>query len=397
MKLILHSGCIWVLLFRMYPLDSIGIGRNQSNRLTQIIESRDPSFGGDFHHTYWPQSSFYSSENYLFLLDTYCYTIFNFQEKESTEIIISNDCLFGDKITGLILQAKSFPELVARGNKIFGYQPKLPDWVFDGAILELQDGIEVVLKRFEDARTHRVEITALYIKDWTGQDVSQFYGGQPKWNWIRSDSYANIDIFSENMKRIRNARILGYLSPYIESGTECFNQFTPFLIYNYKENSAPKLLNFGVVTSGGTIDVWSKSSNLHYINWITEHLLHAGFKGWMADSGEYFPINLEVNSNGQCSYQPNFDTSYPICPTITCHNEFPIKWSKLNYEIAATFANGSDADEILIFLRSGGLWAAQYTPILNAGEQNVDWSISDGLPSTITAGVFIYLQKCNNI
>lgn len=43
-------------------------------------------------------------------------------------------------------------------------------------------------------------------------------------------------------------------------------------------------------------------------------------------------------------------------------------------------------NDVMFWTRSGAAGASGYTTMLWGGDQNVDWSFSDGLPSTITAG-----------
>jgi alpha-glucosidase len=45
-------------------------------------------------------------------------------------------------------------------------------------------------------------------------------------------------------------------------------------------------------------------------------------------------------------------------------------------------------DEVVFWSRAGGAGVSKYTTLFWAGDQNVDYSYSDGLPSTITAGTF---------
>jgi alpha-glucosidase len=40
----------------------------------------------------------------------------------------------------------------------------------------------------------------------------------------------------------------------------------------------------------------------------------------------------------------------------------------------------------MFWTRSGSSGASRYTTMLWGGDQNVDWSFSDGLPSAITGG-----------
>jgi alpha-glucosidase len=53
---------------------------------------------------------------------------------------------------------------------------------------------------------------------------------------------------------------------------------------------------------------------------------------------------------------------------------------------------GRAADEILYFMRAGGPGSQKWCPMMWAGDQNVDWSEDDGLPSVIPAALSLAMS-----
>jgi len=95
--------------------------------------------GGDYHTTYFPQTSFLSSRNYLCHYGGYNYAEVNLVPPNFHEIFIAgqpNSFNFETK--------NSIKELSQTMAKNLGQQPELPDWVYEGAILGVQGGTEVV-------------------------------------------------------------------------------------------------------------------------------------------------------------------------------------------------------------------------------------------------------------
>ena len=93
-----------------------------------------------------------------------------------------------------------------------------------------------------------------------------------------------------------------------------------------------------------------------------------GFKGWMADFGEYLPADA-ICRNGS---------------GLENHNKWPMLWAKCNRE--AVREAGKEG-EIVFFMRAGAAGSQNYATLIWAGDQCVDWSEDDGLPSVITAAL----------
>ena len=101
---------------------------------------------------------------------------------------------------------------------------------------------------------------------------------------------------------------------------------------------------------------------------IQENMLGIGLSGWMADFGEYLPTDAVLHNGNALEY----------------HNRYPVEWARLNYE--AITAAGRLQD-VAIFMRAGFSGTSRYAHSIWAGDQMVDWSRHDGLPSVIPAAL----------
>ena len=110
--------------------------------------------------------------------------------------------------------------------------------------------------------------------------------------------------------------------------------------------------------------------NLSFIlDVIKANLIDFGFGGWMADFSEYIPVDGRF-SNGETG--------------ATMHSKFPALWARTNRE--AVEERGK-LGEIMFYMRAGSHGSQRYTVMTWAGDQNVDFSYSDGLATTIPAAL----------
>ena len=112
-----------------------------------------------------------------------------------------------------------------------------------------------------------------------------------------------------------------------------------------------------------------------YKNLIKENLLDLGIAGWMADFGEYTPVEARTQFPARWWSQDHGEI---------LHQNFPQEWAKLNREVVEESGKLGD---ILYWMRSGGVESKMYQVMSWAGDQTVDWTRSDGLPSSIVSAL----------
>ncbi|XP_037038410.1 sulfoquinovosidase-like [Bradysia coprophila] len=344
-----------------------GVGRNLSHPLTQIMELIDPGTGGDFDYTYWPQPTFVSSRRYFFALESSAYSIFNFENSSAVEISIQSAQATGYFVVDQI----SLMSLVRSVSQIFGRQPELPEWVSTGAILGVQGGTDKMLQYVSEAEKHNVALSAMWIQDWSGK-ITTTFGTRVFWNWQwNRDWYPRLDEVIAELRQLKNIRVLSYINPSLNVEGNLFADGDRFGYFLRKEDdlSETYVQDFGEFYCG-TVDVWNSDAVAWYKNVIKRNLLELGFSGWMADFEEYTPITA---STSNISVQL---TGYER------HNLLPMLWAKVNREAVE---EAGLLNDVMFWTRSGAAGASGYTTMLWGGDQNVDWTFSDGLPSTITA------------
>jgi sulfoquinovosidase len=134
-------------------------------------------------------------------------------------------------------------------------------------------------------------------------------------------------------------------------------------------DGAPSTIDFGEFDCG-TIDLTSPAAAA----WlreriITRNMLELGISGWMADFGEYLPTDVVLASGADPAAE---------------HNLWPVRWAQANAE--AVEAAGGTGD-VVFFMRAGFTGTQAHCPLLWGGDQSVDFSRHDGLPTVIVAAL----------
>ena len=165
---------------RRFPLWTFepGVDRDKSSCLTFRADQPGRA-GGDYYATNYPQPTFLSSRCYALHVETTACAVFDLRHDKFREI-----------------EVWAIPERIepfARGDLIalvtamadrFLRQPRLPDWVLDGAIIGLKDGMRS-FERLEAYLAAGAAVSGLRCEDWAGLRGTSF-GRRLFWNWQAS-------------------------------------------------------------------------------------------------------------------------------------------------------------------------------------------------------------------
>ncbi|KAL4227121.1 hypothetical protein ACF0H5_015094 [Mactra antiquata] len=338
-----------------------GVGRNKSDIVTFFADKA--LAGGDYHTTYFPQPTFISDRKYYCHYDGTNYVEVNLQPLTFHEIYVN-----GDVGNFLFKTESSIKNLTQQLAKFLGLQPELPDWVYTGAILGVQGGTDVMLQRYKNAKKNGVPVSAIWIQDWAGVLKTSF-GSRLFWDWKwNSTLYPDLKNKIKSLKD-DGVRVLAYINPNLNTNGELFKQAAQggYLVKN--NSGQPYLTDFGEFYCG-TVDLTSEAAKQWYKGVIQTNMIDLGLSGWMADFGEYLPPDGVV-------FQGNL-TGREV------HNKWPVAWAEVN-RMAINERNVTG--DVVFWTRSGGAGSGKYTTIMWAGDQNVDFSYGDGLPSTIPAAL----------
>lgn len=352
---------------RHFPLwtSEPGVGRDKSTEITFKSDVTGKS-GGDYYHTNYPQPTFISSRKYAAHIETTAYADFDFRHEHFHELQV-----WEIPAALEIRSGKTFLDLVSKLSERFGRQPKLPEWVYKGAILGLKGGETNTFSRLDNALNHGIQVSAVWSEDWCGLRQTSF-GSRLFWDWSWQDHQARYPQLPQKIRELeeRGIAFMAYATPHLCSDGALFPIAEAKGYLALDDSGKTALVDFGEFHCGIIDLTLPEAAQWYGDTVIRKNMLELGIKGWMADFGEYLPTDNVHLANG--------------VDAKLMHNAWPVLWAKCNAD--AVEAAGLTG-EALYFMRAGYTGTQRYCPLLWAGDQSVDWSRHDGLVTVISGAL----------
>ncbi|MHA1980981.1 MAG: alpha-glucosidase [Promethearchaeota archaeon] len=328
----------------------------------QGVGRGDPPISGDWYTTYFPQPTFISSENYYFHSESLCYAMFDFDHPDYHELHfwkIPDKIVIGKHQTAL--------DTVSHLSNYLGRQPELPEWVYDGVWLGIQGGKKIVREKVRKCLEKEVNVGAVWCQDWQGVNII----GPTKrllWNWEYDDTlYPNLPSFIKTLNN-QGIKFLGYINSMLAPNGNQYKEAIDKELCVKEQN----VDTFIIKTDSGN-KIMLDLSNPSTLEWlksiIKKNMINIGLSGWMADYGEYLPVDVVLHSGED---------------PMEFHNKYPVVFAKTNLEAVEEAGRLGD---IVFFTRAGYSQISRYSTQLWAGDQLVNWSIHDGIATVIAAGI----------
>ncbi|MBB3860395.1 alpha-glucosidase [Novosphingobium hassiacum] len=352
---------------RSFPIwtSEPGVGRDKSTELTRRMDA-EAMAGGDYWNTNYPQPTFLTSRWLAVHLDASCYSVLDFTDPAFHAVDVWSatarfEVFADDGPQGLVSQLSTR----------FGRQPELPDWAIGGAIVGLKSGASSFerLERFIEAGA---SVSGLWCEDWAGVRETSF-GRRLFWDWhsgARSaERYPDLKASIASLNE-RGIRFLAYANPYIAVDGDLFGEAREGGHFCLRQASDEVyLVDFGEFDCG-VVDFTREDTRIWFAERILgREMLDIGISGWMADFGEYLPVDLRLA-----------DGSDPM----EAHNRWPVLWADVNARALASRGKTGDA---VFFMRAGFSGVQAHCPLLWAGDQCVDFTRHDGIGTVITAAL----------
>jgi len=241
---------------------------------------------------------------------SYAYSEFDFSHRDFHELEIHE---IPQKIEFGVGQ--SLIDTVIRLSKNIGLPNSLLDWVYDGVILGLQGGRDVVIPKIIHALEKGLKITRLWIRDWEGKRITTF-GRQLMWNWVYDeDMYPDLPGMINQLKSM-GIRTLGYINTFLALEGSLYKEASQKGYLVKKANGEEYHV---VVTTfpAALVDFTNPEAREWIKNIIKSNMIGIWLSGWMADFGEYLPTDAVL---------------YDGTPAEVYHNKYPVDWAKINSE-----------------------------------------------------------------
>lgn len=319
----------------------------------------DKKLSFDKYESYYAQPTFVSSDKYYVHCDVNAYSEFDFTDAGKITLY------FQEPPVIITDSGQDFAEVSRKLTGLLGRQKALPDWLYDGVILGIQGGTDVVDAKIKKAKEAGVPVVGVWCQDWSGCRRTGF-GYQVMWNWEwDQELYPGLDKKIAEWKE-EGVRFLGYINPFIAIEKDLY-AYASEHGYCVQDREGKDYLVTITTFPAAMVDFTNPEAYEWYKGLIKENMIGLGMGGWMADFGEYLPIDAVLYSGED--------------PAII-HNQWPAIWAKMNQEAVAECGKEG---QVFFFTRAGHTGTIAHSHMMWTGDQHVDWSIDDGLPAVIPA------------
>ena len=308
--------------------------------------------------SYAPMPVFVTDSGRLFLFDTTAdgYSVFG----EDRYLFSFDRC--PDKL--ILFTAESYRELSRLLNGVIPNRQYIPDWCHDGMILAIQGGTKTVLAKTLAMLDAGARVCGVWSQDWSGENITAM-GKQVWWNWEKDEKlYPDLKAAIEKLNE-RGVRFLAYINPYLVKGGKLYNECREkgFLI-THADGSIYHIKS--TTFDAGMLDLTNPAA-VDYIKnvLIKKNMLDIGISGWMADFGEYLPVDCVLHDGDPARL----------------HNLWPVLWAKINREAIEEYGR----EDVFFFTRSGYLGIQKYAPVMWNGDQHTDTTRDYGMPCVMPA------------
>lgn len=310
--------------------------------------------------TYCPMTTFVSSEKYAVRIITDSYGIQDFTAG-GTSVFTYEKCP-----EGFIFAAEEdFKELNRTLNTHTPSSQYLPSWCFDGMILGVQGGIDRAVEKADKMLQAGAAICGVWCQDWCGKKVTAA-GKQVYWNWeVDEIRYKDLKNKIALLKE-KGVHFLAYINPYLVKDGKLYN-YCKDKGYLVKKPDGNVYTVVSTTFEFGMMDLTNNDmAEFLKETIIKQNMLDLGIDGYMADFGEYLPVDSVLNAGD----------------AKLLHNHWPTLWAKINREAIDSHPR---AKEVFFFTRSGYNGAQMHTPIMWNGDQHTCYLKDYGMPCVMPA------------
>jgi sulfoquinovosidase len=342
--------------------------------IASYLHVKVPRMSFQKYASYMVQPTFMTNKKRFVHLDSQSFSMFRFDTKKTCIEVREplKNLYFGEYET--------YKQLMDSLTEILGKQPQLPEWVFDGMILGIQDGTKVCTEKVNKMKEFGADICGIWAQDWEGQRITKF-GKQLFWNWeYDTNLYENLPEAIVNWQE-NGIKFLGYINPFLAIEGSLY-EVASKKGYVVKNQLGQDYMVTITTFPAAMIDLTNPDAVRFLKDVIITKMLHIGLRGWMADFAEYLPTDCKLFSGED--------------PRLI-HNQWPVLWAKLNKE---AIEEGKERykihDEILFFVRAGYTHTSKYAKLVWNGDQHVDWSRDYGLGSIVNSALSLAVSGMGN-
>jgi sulfoquinovosidase len=353
---------------------AFGLGEEVSPLLTRLGVAFNPYPKGPAF-SYKPVPWFFSSRGYGVYIQTFAPCFFDVGASERDTLRFE---IMAREAEMYVVYGPEPRQLVEHLVDLTNGRPRgLPDWAL-APWLDAVGGEPRLRKVMQAARDNDIPCAPIWSEDWGGMRPRPF--GDSKWSYdsifpvLRkpcTESYPDLEGLIDDL-HADGFKFLTYYYPYVNEVDEDYDfaHSRGYFLKSPETGDTRRIRLF--LDWAAQVDLTNPEARA----WYKEELrrgLRLGFDGWMADFGEYTPVDV-VTHEGEDG--------------VAHHNRYPLLWAELNREV---FEEERPDGDFVFFSRSGSPGQQRFTPVFWTGDSDTTFERWDGMASNprglITAGL----------
>jgi alpha-glucosidase (family GH31 glycosyl hydrolase) len=237
-----------------------------------------------------------------------------------------------------------------------------PPWVF-GPWNDAIHGADRVREVAATLRASGASSSVLWTEDFKGAEQTPFgYHLTGEWT-VDATLYPDAEGLAGDLES-QGFAWFAYFSPFVFTGTTVWDAAVAADVLIGAPDGGPYTFLAPPVDTASLVDL-STAAGRDFVAGYLAQALDVGFDGWMADYGEWLPVDAVLASGEDA---------------LEVHNRYPEWWQATH---AAAIA-GRDAS---FFVRSGWTRTGSAVPVVWAGDQRTSFDPDDGLPTVLPLGL----------
>lgn len=256
---------------------------------------------------------------------------------------------------------------IKQATHVMGRQPVVPQWVVDGACIEVQGGADAMMRVLKNIKDSGALVSSMLLRDWTGlHDAGT--GKKPFYDWYwNRENYPSLDEVIRELSN-RGIRSMAYVNPHFSIEGSLFAEASMKGFLVKKPQGGNYICDMGGFMAG-ILDLTNTAACFWMKEILKNNLLNLGFCGYMADMGNYLPADA-VLSSGESA--------------VRLHNRWAVLWASLNREVIREAGRTADS---LFYTKTGWAGSGGQTMMASTGDHFAGWGRETGLPSALTASL----------
>lgn len=341
---------------------------------------------GDEHTTYFPMPYYLDVRGFGVLFNTARRVEVDLCANDPTVAWI--EVVGGDVVEWTVLHGPGTKDVISQLAAKVGRPAQPPQWAY-GLWIGSQGGRDKVLAEVDALEAADIPVTAIWAQDWGGHRTNFDGGDGVQYRWAPDEACDERDSDGQLIpKDICYPDIAGMVSSLHARGYRFLAYANPFLVRDLDPRFTPN--HFQEMEAGnwlmknplgetntfigpnfpqfdGHADLTRPGAREYIKDALRRMVTEYGFDGWMADFGEWSPLDAVVA-----------DGSDPV----EVRNTYPTEWQRLTREVMEELR--PDGNWVM-FARSGWSGTQGAAQIHWLGDQETNWSELDGLPTVIPA------------